>query len=510
MRNAAAHPDAGCLSPGGQPAFGAGIGRCRAAGFDGPPRARLEWKRGAAAGPGFPFLCLAPGLNVQETNPSMMLFGTQKVLPNGHLAIGGCDAVELAREFGTPLYVMDEQAIRDRMRAYVQAFNALYPTTIAYAGKAFLTTAMARLVDQEGLDLDVASGGELYTGLKAGFPRERIVFHGNNKSDDEIRMGLEERVGRFVLDNFFELDRLSAMADAMGVSANVMIRCTPGIDPHTHRLIRTGQEDTKFGLSVKDGSAMEAARRIVASKSLKLVGFHSHLGSNLMDATSHIEAMDVMGRFVAEAQKELGVTIETLDMGGGLGVRYLPEHDPMSVEDFAAKVVGALTEALDKYGAGRPRLELEPGRSIVAEAGTTLYTVGAVKEVNIPEEPGKRIYVTIDGGMSDNPRPQLYEARYHAFLASRANEDADTTVTIAGKHCETDILIWDVKMPRPEPGDILAVQTTGAYNQAMASNYNRLTRPAAVVVQDGRADIIVKRETLDDLVRQDVIPERLG
>lgn len=459
---------------------------------------------------GFLFFVLAFRRISEEPNPPMMQFGTQTVLPNGHLSIGGCDAVDLAGRFGTPLYVLDEQAIRDRMRAYVQAFNALYPTTIAYAGKAFLTTAMARIVEQEGLDVDVASGGELHTALVAGFPRERIVFHGNNKSDEEIRMGLEERVGRFVLDNFHELDRLSAMADAMGVTANVMIRCTPGIDPHTHRLIRTGQEDTKFGLSIKDGSALEAARRITASKSLKLVGFHSHLGSNLMDATSHVEAMDVMARFLAEAQKELGVTIETLDMGGGLGVRYLPEHAPMSVDAFAANVVSALTAALDKYGAGRPRLELEPGRSIVAEAGTTLYTVGAVKVVNIPEEPGKRIYVTIDGGMSDNPRPQLYEARYHAFPANRANEDADTTVTVAGKHCETDILIWDVKMPLPKPGDILAVQTTGAYNQAMASNYNRLTRPAAVLVSDGRADIIVRRETLDDLVRQDVIPERLG
>jgi diaminopimelate decarboxylase len=439
----------------------------------------------------------------------MFLFGTQKALPNGHLEIGGCDTVDLAREFGTPLYVMDEQGIRDRMRDYVRAFNALYPTTIAYAGKAFLTTAMARIVEQEGLDLDVASGGELYTALKADFPRERIVFHGNNKSDEELRMGLENRVGRFVLDNFHELDRLAAMAEAMDVTAKVMIRCTPGIDPHTHRLIRTGQEDTKFGLSVKDGSALEAARRIVAASHLELIGFHSHLGSNLMDATSHIEAMDVMGRFVAEAQKELGVTIELLDMGGGLGVRYLPEHAPMSVEDFAAKVVSALTEALDKYGAGRPRLELEPGRSIVAEAGTTLYTVGAVKEVSIPEAPGKRIYVDIDGGMSDNPRPQLYEARYHAFLANRVNDAPDTTVTIAGKHCETDILIWNVDMPRPEPGDIVAVATTGAYNQAMASNYNRLTRPAVVLVADGLADVIVKRETLDDLVRQDVIPDRL-
>lgn len=439
----------------------------------------------------------------------MLLFGTQKINARGHLEVGGMDAVDLASRYGTPLYVYDEQALRARMRAYDQAFNALYPTTIAYAGKAFLTTAMARIVDQEGLDLDVASGGELHTALAAGFPAERIVFHGNNKSDDEIAMGLDARVGRFVLDNFHELERLERMAAVRGVEARVMIRCTPGIDPSTHRLIRTGQEDTKFGLSIKSGDAMEAARRIVASKSLRLTGFHSHLGSNLMDATSHVEAVDVMVRLVADAQNTLGVTVEQLDLGGGLGVRYLPEHQPISVEEFAAKVVGSLTAALDRYGAGRPRLEMEPGRSIVAEAGVTLYTVGAVKEVSIPEAPGRRIYVTIDGGMSDNPRPQLYEARYHAYLANRGDEEADTTVTVAGKHCETDILIWDVQMPLPRPGDILAVPTTGAYNHAMASNYNRLTRPAAVLVNDGRADVIVRRETLDDLIRQDVIPDRL-
>lgn len=440
----------------------------------------------------------------------MMLFGTQQLLPSGHLEIGGCDAVELAERFGTPLYVLDESAVRERMRAYVQEFNALYPTTIAYAGKALLTTAVCRIADQEGLNVDVASGGELYTALQAGFPRERIVFHGNNKSDDELAMGLEHGVGAIVLDNFFELERLERMAAARDKRVDIMIRCTPGIDPHTHRLIRTGQEDTKFGLSIKDGSALEAARRIVASSHLRLKGFHCHLGSNLMDASSHVEALDVMARFVAEAQKELGITIEDLDLGGGLGVRYLPEHEPMSVKDFAARVVSALTEALDRYGAGRPRLELEPGRSIVAEAGTTLYRVGAVKEVNIAEAPGKRVYVDIDGGMSDNPRPQLYEARYHAFLANRANEPADTVVTVAGKHCETDILIWNVTMQRPQPGDLMAVQTTGAYNQSMSSNYNRLTRPAMVLVRDGQADVIVKRETLEDLVRQDVIPERLA
>lgn len=440
----------------------------------------------------------------------MMQFSGQEVGPDGHFRIGGCDAVGLAEEFGTPVYVLDEQAVRSRMRDYVKAFNDLYPTTVAYAGKALLTTAIARIVDQEGLNLDVASGGELYTALKAGFPTERLVFHGNNKSDAELEMGLDADVGCFVLDNLFELDRLAAMAASRGKVARVMIRCTPGIDPHTHRLIRTGQEDTKFGVSIKDGTALETMRRIEASPSLQLEGIHCHLGSNLMDATSHVEALDVMAGFLAEAKSALGVVVGRLDLGGGLGVRYLPEHKPISVAEFAQLVIGALTAALDKYAIGRPRLELEPGRSIVAEAGVTLYTVGAVKEVSIAKDPGKRIYVGVDGGLSDNPRPQMYEAKYHAFVANRASEPADTTVTLAGKHCETDILIWDAEMAFPKPGDIIAVQSTGAYNYAMASNYNRLARSPVVLVNEGQANVIVRRETLDDLVKNDVIPDRLG
>lgn len=439
----------------------------------------------------------------------MLLFGTQRVLGTGHLEIGGCDVAELAQRFGTPLYVMDEDAIRARMRDYITEFTQRYPTVVAYAGKAFLTTAMARMVDQEGLHLDVASGGELYTAVQAGFPSERIVFHGNNKSDEEIALGLEYKVGRFVLDNFHELDRLQAMASERGVTVKLLIRCTPGIDPHTHRRIRTGQEDTKFGFSVKSGDALEAARRVQSAPNLELAGIHAHLGSNLMDATSHLEALDVLVQFFAQAQRELGVQLDELNLGGGLGVRYLPEHEPMSVAEFAQVVTDALIENLAKYDAGRPRLGLEPGRSIIAEAGLTLYTVGAVKEVQIPESPGRRIYVTIDGGMSDNPRPQLYDARYFAYLANRANEEADTIVTIAGKHCETDILIWNAVMPMPRPGDLLAVSTTGAYNHAMASNYNRFRRPAVVLVQDGQADVIVRRETLDDLVQYDQIPDRL-
>lgn len=439
----------------------------------------------------------------------MLIFEHQRISANGRLEIGGCDTAALAAEFGTPLYVMDETVIRNRMRAWHSAFNALYPTGIAYASKAFLTTAMVRIVEQEGLNLDVASGGELYTAVKAGFPADRLVFHGNNKSDDELEMGLRHNVGRLVIDNFHELERLNAFAEGRGVKPGVLIRCTPGIDPHTHRLIRTGQEDTKFGFSIKSGDAAEAARRIEASPNLELTGIHCHLGSNLMDATSHLNAIDVMVAFLARLQRDINRTLSELDLGGGLGVRYLPDQRPVSVETFAGSVVPNLIKTLDKHGAGRPRLGLEPGRSIVAEAGTTLYTIGAVKEVAIPSAPGKRIYVNIDGGMSDNPRPQLYEARYSAILANRANERPDTQVTIAGKHCETDILISNTDLPMPRPSDILAVQTTGAYNHSMASNYNRLARPAVVLVREGTADLIVRRETLEDILERDIIPDRL-
>jgi diaminopimelate decarboxylase len=435
----------------------------------------------------------------------MFLLGTQRVDGRGHLQIGGCDTADLASEFGTPLYVFDEEALRGACRAYRSAFESRYPTVqVEYAGKAFLCVAMAQLVHEEGLHLDVSSAGELHTALRAGTSAEEIVFHGNNKSLEELRVAVEAGVGRIVVDNQHELDLLDQVAPFQRRSQDVLLRVAPGVDPHTHRRIRTGQSDTKFGLNIRSGAALDAVRRIVETRSLLFVGLHAHVGSNLLDSQAHREAIDTILDLAAAIRDETGLTVEELNIGGGLGIRYTPDQTPPSLDDFAEEITTALHDGLARRHLPLPRLLLEPGRSIAGEAGTTLYTVGAIKDVPIVEAPGTRTYVAIDGGMSDNPRPQLYDAVYTALIANKAALPADTRVRIAGKHCETDTLIDDTLIQRPEPGDLLAVLSTGAYNYSMASNYNRLPRPAAVFVKDGAARLVIRRETLDDLLRQDL------
>jgi len=448
-------------------------------------------------------LCIANG--------EIVLLGTQRVNARGHLEIGGCDAVELASQFGTPLYVMDEVLLRANCRGYRAAFESRYPRTeISFAGKAFLTTAMATLIAQEGLGLDTASAGELYTAIRADFPADKILFHGNNKSLAELELAAEYNVGHIVVDNFHELQMLADIARRTSRPQSILLRVAPGVDPHTHKLIRTGQEDTKFGFNLKSGQAMDAIRQALqASPALVLRGLHCHIGSQLLDSSTHVQAIDVMVSFLRQASEQTGWIAEELDIGGGLGIRYLKDHQPPSFDSFAESIVAALSESLSSHNVPPPTLLLEPGRSIVGEAGVTLYTVGAIKTVPIPEEPGTRVYVAIDGGMSDNPRPQLYEAVYSTLVANRAGEPAESIVTIAGKHCETDILIWNTPVANIQTGDILAVQSTGAYNYSMASNYNRFTRPACVFVIDGHADIVSVRESLDDVVRLDRVPERL-
>ena len=441
-----------------------------------------------------------------------MLLGTQRVNNRGHLEIGGCDTVELAQEFATPLYVMDEAALRNNCKRYKAAFDARYKgeNLITYAGKAFLIQAMARLIAEEGLSLDVASGGEMYTALSAGFPGERLLFHGNNKADWEIAMGLDAHVGRWVIDNPFELRRVNAMAGEKGKIQPVLLRVTPGIDPHTHRRIRTGQEDTKFGINISNGAAMEAVREAMELPHIKLLGIHCHIGSQLLDTHGHEEAIEVMVGFLAAIRQATGKTVEELNIGGGLGVRYLETQHPPTYEEFADTICHALHKHLAQHDLPTPRLLQEPGRSLVAECGTTLYTIGAIKQVTLPTDPGVRYYVSVDGGMSDNPRPQLYDAVYSAMVANRASQPKDRVVTIAGKHCETDLLISDLALGDTDQGDLLAVQTTGAYNHAMASNYNRFMRPAVVFVQNGQADVVYERETLDDVIKQDRLPARLA
>lgn len=437
-----------------------------------------------------------------------MLLGTQRINQAGHLEIGGCDTVELAHEFGTPLYVMDEDNIRENCRRYKQAFAERYPdSSITFAGKAFLNLAMCRIADEEGVGLDVASDGELYTAIQAGFPMERILFHGNNKSVREIEMALTYDVGRVVVDNFQELETLASLAAEMGKEPKVLLRCTPGIHPHTHRLISTGQADTKFGFNIADGSAMKAIVRALELPRIALKGIHCHIGSQLLDTMDHEHASRLMAKFAREILDKTGLVLEEIDLGGGLGIRYIEKHDPPSIEEFAERTCTAFLKALAKQKLVTPKLLLEPGRSIVGEAGTTLYTVGAIKEVHTKE--GPKTYAAVDGGLSDNPRPALYNAVYEAIVANKASAEPTATVAIAGKHCETDVLIKAACIAPPETGDILAVQSTGAYNYAMASNYNRLTRPACVLVSNGHADLIARRESLDDLISHDMVPERL-
>jgi diaminopimelate decarboxylase len=435
----------------------------------------------------------------------MMLLGTQRVNAEGHLEIGGVDAVRLAREFGTPLYVVDEAAFRRKCRDYYAAFATRYPrVAISYAGKAFLCAGFCKIVEQEGLNLDVASGGELQTALHAGFPARRISLHGNNKSADELRMALEARVGHVVIDNFHEIDLLADLTSRLAEPQPVLLRVAPGIDPHTHKRISTGQVDTKFGFDVGSGAAMAAIRRVQGMRGLRLLGLHCHVGSQLLDTECHEASVAIMADLLVQAKRELGVEFPELNVGGGLGIRYLQGHRPPSLDEFAETVTGTLKRKLDEAGLAYPTLLQEPGRSLIGEAGTTLYTVGSIKEI-----PGVRTYVSVDGGMSDNPRPALYEAKYETLLANKAGRPHDRVVTVAGKHCETDILFWDAPLADPQPGDILAVQSTGAYNFAMASNYNRFRRPAVVLVNAGRADLLVRRETFEDLLARDLIPDRL-
>ena len=426
-----------------------------------------------------------------------VLPSSARLRADGHLEIGGADTVELAREFGTPLFVMCEQTFRERAQRYRDA----YPDAdVYYAGKAFLCLEMARMVAEEGLGLDVASGGELYTALEADFPVERIIFHGNNKSDAELEMGLKAGVGRIVADSMEELERADRIAGSLGARAQMMLRVTPGVEAHTHEYIQTGQEDSKFGMSVEGGVALEAAKRARDLLNIDIVGFHSHIGSNITGVEAFLRTVEILAEFCATVRDATGITPAELNLGGGLGIAYTRGDFPARVESFATEVRAKLESEMARHRVPVPRVGVEPGRWLIANAMVTLYTVGSVKEV-----PGIRTYVSVDGGMSDNIRPALYGARYEALLANKADVPSDHVVTIAGSHCEQgDLLIKDVSLPASVArGDILAVPATGAYGYSMASNYNRFPRPAVIAVQDGRAREIIGRETYEDLVARD-------
>lgn len=436
----------------------------------------------------------------------MFLTGTMRVNSKGHLEVGGCDTLDLAKEFGTPLYIMDEELIRKNCAEYRDTFKEFYPNSqVAFAGKAFLTKAMCRLVDEEGLALDVVSGGEIYTALEAGFPAEKMLFHGNNKSPEEIEMALENGVGRFVVDSYSELELLNALAGEAGKVAGLYLRIKPGIEAHTHHYIQTGQMDSKFGMGLADGEAMTAVKMADRMKHVELKGLHCHIGSQIFDLKPFQMAAAVMVDFMQEIKKKTGNVLGELDLGGGFGIRYTREDSPYSLSGFVELIAKTVKEKAAEHNYPLPKLLVEPGRSVVGEAGVTLYTVGSIKEV-----PGIRKYVAVDGGMMDNLRPALYEAKYEGLVANNVNEQTTEKVSIAGKACESgDMLIWDIDLPSVKRGDVLAVLSTGAYHYSMANNYNRFPRPPVVFVQNGEADVVVARESYEDIVRNDIIPARM-
>jgi diaminopimelate decarboxylase len=405
----------------------------------------------------------------------------------------------LAHEHGTPLFVYDEDDLRRRCREYVDHFGE---GNVSYAGKAFLCTAMARLVAEEGLQLDVATGGELHVALRAGFPADRTIFHGNNKSTEELEQALDAGVGRIVADSFDELDRLEKLASDRSTQPDVLVRVTPGVEAHTHEFIETGTDESKFGFTVADGVARAAALRVVRSPSLAFAGLHCHIGSQIYVLESYRLAMEIVAGLAAEIEAESGAPLRELNLGGGLGVRYLLDDPDHTVAEYSQVLRAACAAAVAEAGlGGAPRLMVEPGRSIAAPAAITLYRVGTVKTI-----PHGRTYVAVDGGMSDNPRPVLYGAGYEAYLPARIDEPRPLVCSIAGKHCEQgDLVVADARLPDGVGvGDLLAVPVTGAYGYAMASNYNKVPRPAVVFVRDGRARVVVRRETPDDLLRLDI------
>ena len=418
-----------------------------------------------------------------------------------HLVIGKNDTVELAKKFGTPLYVMDEELIRKNCRIYKNAMDKYSNGgTVLYANKAFCTLYTCRIAKEEGLGLDVVSGGELYTALKADFPTEKICFHGNNKTSDELEMAVKNNVGHIIVDNIYELEELEKIAEKHNKIQKIMFRIKPGIDAHTHRFIRTGQIDSKFGVALENGEAFDIIKTAAKMKNVKVTGVHCHIGSQIFDIEPFCRAAEVMMNFVGDLKDKLGLEIDELNLGGGYGIMYTADDDPIEYDKYIEHVAEIVKDTAKKRGVKMPHIFMEPGRSIVASAGITLYTIGGIKDIK-----NVRKYVSVDGGMGDNPRYILYQSEYTAVLANRAGDKPTEKVTVAGKCCESgDILLKDTMLPKTEAGDTLAVLATGAYNYSMASNYNRIPRPAVVAVKDGEARVVVKRETYDDLIKNDI------
>lgn len=420
----------------------------------------------------------------------------------GHLTIGGCDTVELAKKYGTPLYVLDENVIRSTCKSYVSSIEKHYNGNglALYASKALSCKALCELAAEEKMGLDVVSGGELYTALKAGFPVEKIHFHGNNKTYDELNFALDNNIGKIVVDNLTELETINSLCVEKGKIQKIALRIKPGVDAHTHDFIRTGQIDSKFGFALETGEAMEAVKESIKLSNVELTELHCHIGSQIFDIDPFVTAAEIMMDFIKAIKDETSHIVTELNLGGGFGIKYTNKDNPTAYDNYMNSVSRAVHAKAEQYGISVPFIYIEPGRSIVGEAGITLYTVGAVKTI-----PNVRTYVSIDGGMCDNIRYALYQSEYTVVTANKADKEPDTVVTVAGKCCESgDLIQENTKIVNAKPGDILAVLSTGAYNYSMASNYNRIPKPPIVMVNNGEDRLIVKRETYEDLIKNDI------
>jgi len=438
-----------------------------------------------------------------KTVPKLALFPPMtKVNKEGHLVIGGCDVVDLAEEFGTPLYILNESTLRHKCREFKDEFGKYYPDTLViYASKAFLNQALALIFKEEGLGLDVVSGGELSIAHSVDFPLDKVYCHGNNKTPEELKLALDWGVGRIVVDNFYELEMLNKLAKKRGISQNILLRLTPGIDPHTHQYTTTGTIESKFGFPLATGQAEEAVNQASSASNLNLLGLHFHLGSQISEIQPFELAIELVLGFARQMSQKFGFHLGEFDIGGGFAVPYTVDSRVPAIADYAKAVTSKLAGLISGLEPSRPRLIIEPGRAIVAQAGVALYKVGAIKEI-----PGIKKYVCVDGGISDNIRPALYGARYEALVANKALEPERDTVTIAGKLCESgDTLVKDVNLAAVRPADIIAVAVCGAYSIPMSSNYNAMPRPAIVMVKEGRARLIRRRETYQDLMSLDSI-----
>lgn len=432
---------------------------------------------------------------------------TLKINSAGHLEIGGCDTIKLVKKHGTPLYVMDEMVIRNNCRMYKEALDKYYDGNglVLYASKAFCTIAACKIAHQEGLGLDVVSGGELYTAIKAGFPMEKVYFHGNNKTIDEIEMGIDNNIGRFVVDNETELNNIEKIATVKGKTVKILFRIKPGIDANTHEAVMTGQIDSKFGVGIENGEAYDIIAKAAKMENIEVVGIHCHIGSQIFGLEPFMKTAEVMINFIADIRDKLNIQLNELNLGGGFGIRYTEKDAHLEYDKFVESVSKVVKKVANEKGIKELFILIEPGRSIVGSAGITLYEVGNVKNIE-----GIRKYISVDGGMCDNPRYALYESEYTALLANKPKSTKDEVVTIAGKCCESgDLIAKDIKMPKTQAGDIIAVLATGAYNYSMAMNYNRLGKPPVVLVKDGKDRLIVRRETYEDIIRNDIVPDDL-